>query len=73
MQLANVETTLLILALVLPGFLTVSIFRLILPAKELTDQRGILSYLAFSTVNYALFGWVLWLGFQQRLFEYTCF
>lgn len=70
MQLTNVETTLLILALVLPGFLTVSVFRLIVPAKELSDQRGILSYLAFSTINYALFGWVLWLGFQQRLFEY---
>jgi hypothetical protein len=70
MELTSIQTVLITLSVVLPGFITASLFRLIVPAKELSDQRGILSYLAFSAVNYALFGWIIWLalqgGFPQR-------
>lgn len=45
MELTNIEAALLVLSLLLPGFITVSLFRFIVPAKELSDQRGILSYL----------------------------
>jgi hypothetical protein len=73
MELTNIEAALLVLSLLLPGFLTVSLFRLIVPAKELSDQRGILSYLAFSTINYAFFGWLLWLAFEWDVLERNIF
>jgi hypothetical protein len=59
MDFSKFETITTIASLLMPGFITVSAFRMIVPSKELIDQRGILSYLTFTGVDYALFYWLI--------------
>jgi len=54
-----------LVALFLPGFVSLKVDRLIQPGKQHTGADFIVDALAYSLLNAAVFGWAIWLASQE--------
>lgn len=69
MDITKFEPILVIASLLMPGFITATAFRMVVPSKDLIDQRGILTYLTFTALDYAVLYWIIVVTGQISLFS----
>ncbi len=68
-MLNSIDSVFLALAFLVPGYITSSVITMFIPATAASTDRNYIKYLTLSSINLAIWSWLIYLIFQQPYFN----